>query len=260
MTDTAGFVNAVHRRLGMRPVLPLDFPIEIGDVGAIGRDGVWQRDTTVRHRFNSFPARVRRTTPDGGVWEVSSDDVSFETFQRGQTSALVPTLAHAKARTEISFRSHRSFVLAARGVTIRTATEIDALIDGIHLAYWTRRERPEEGRWYRNLCFVLAVADAERFTALLPMHDDARLSITPRGTGGPPASPAQLASLVRFGAGSEDFVRTNQRDARGRFYRAYRLRQEILARWRGEPSPTHSRDVLSFEQPTASFEETFVEV
>lgn len=259
MADIAGFVTEVHRRFGMRPVVPLEFPIEIGDIGTIGNDGVWRPISTVRHTFHGFPGRVRRSTT-GRVWEAcSGDDVAFELYRRGETSTLIPAAAHAKARAEITFGSSRAFVLAARGVTIRTAADMEALIDRIHLAYHTRRERPEEGRWYRDFTFVFAVADAERFTALLPSNGSARVAITPKGTAGPPSSPGKLASLVRFGPGAEDVERTNQRDARGRFYRAYQLRPEVLARWREEPW-TRSRGVISFEWPTPSFEESFAEV
>jgi hypothetical protein len=259
MADIAGFVAEVHRRFGMRPVVPLEFPIEIGDIGTIGNDGVWRPISTVRHFFNGYPGRVRRST-DGRVWELcSGDDVSFRLYNRGETSPLVPASAHAKARAEITFGSPGAFVLAARGVTVRTATDMAALIDKIHLAYHTRRERPEEGRWYREYAFVLEVADAERFTALLPANGSARVAVTPKGTAGPPGAPGKLASLVRFGAGAEDLERTNQRDARGRFYRAYKLRPEVLARWREEPW-SRSRGVISFEWPTPSFEETFDEV
>lgn len=259
MADITGFVNAVHQRFGMRPVLPLEFPIEIGDIGTIGKDGAWRPITTVRHSFNGFPGRVRRAA-DARVWEACSEDVSFELFRRGQTSALIPAEAHAKARTEIRLGSSGSYVLAARGVTIRTATDLETLIDKIHLAYHTRRQRPEEGRWYRDFRFVFAVADAERFTAMLPANGTgARVAITPKGTAGPPATPDKLASLVRFGPGSEDLDRTSQRDARGRFYRAYQLRPEVLARWREEPW-TRSRGVITFEWATPSFDETFTEV
>ncbi len=259
MADIAGFVTEVHRRFGMRPVVPLEFPIEIGDIGTIGSDGVWHPISTVRHTFHGFPGRVRRRT-DGNVWEAcSGDDVAFRLYRRGETSPLIPAAAHAKARAEITLASSRAFVLAARGVTIRTAADMEALIDKIHLAYHTRRERPEEGRWYRDFTFVFAVADAERFTALLPSNGSARVAITPKGATGPPSSPDKLASLVRFGPGAEDVERTNQRDARGRFYRAYKLRPEVLARWREEPS-SRSRGVISFAWPTPSFEETFAEV
>jgi hypothetical protein len=259
MADVASFVTEVHRRFGMRPVIPLEFPIEIGDIGTIGSDGTWRPISTVRHSFNGFPGRVRRTT-DGRVWEAcSGDDVAIELYRQGETSPLIPAPAHAKARTEITFRSRDAFVLAARGVTIRTADEMDALIDKIHLAYHTRRERPEEGRWYRDFTFVFCVADAERFTALLPARDEARVAITPKGTNGSPGSLEKLASLVRFGPGAEDFERTNQRDARGRFYRAYKLRPEVLARWREEPW-TRSRGVISFAWSTPSFDEAFAEV
>jgi len=259
MADIAGFVTEVRDHFGMRPVVPLEFPIEIGDIGTIARDGTWRPVTTVRHRFHAYPGRVRRTT-DGRVWQLSSgDDVSFHIYGRGETSQLIPASAHAKPRAEITLSSPASFVLAARGVTVRRAVEVETLIDRIHLAYHTRRQRPEEGRWYKDFVFVFEVADAERFTALLPANGHARVAITPKGTAGVPSTPEKLASLVRFGAGAEDLERTNQRDARGRFYRAYRLRPEVLARWREEPW-SRSRDVITFEWPTPSFEETFEEV
>jgi hypothetical protein len=259
MADIAGFVSEVRDHFGMRPVVPLEFPIEIGDIGTIGGDGTWKPISTVRHRFHAYPGRVRRST-DGRIWELcSGDDVSFRLYGRGETSQLVPAPAHAKARAEITLGSPASFVLAARGVTVRRAIDMDALIDRIHLAYHTRRRRPEEGRWYKEFTFVFEVADAERFTALLPANGHARVAITPKGTAGLPGTPEKLASLVRFGPGSEDLQRTNQRDARGRFYRAFKLRPEVLARWREEPW-SQSRGVISFEGPTPSFEETFEEV
>jgi hypothetical protein len=259
MADIAGFVSEVRDRFGMRPVVPLDFPIELGDIGTIANDGSWRPITTVRHRFHAYPGRVRRM-PDGGVWKLSSgDDVSFRLYDHGETSQLVPAPAHAKARAEITLSSPAAFVLAARGVTIRRAVELDALIDRVHLAYHTRRQRPEEGRWYKEFAFVFEVADAERFTVLLPADGEARVAITPKGTAGPPGTLEKLASLIRFGPGAEDLERTNQRDAHGRFYRAYRLRSEVLARWREEPW-SRSRGVITFEWPTPSFEETFEEI
>ena len=260
MADTAALVEQVHRRFGMRPVLPLEFPMEIGDIGSIGPDGSWKPISTVRHAFHAVPGRVRRTA-DAQVWEASSGgQVAFERYGRGETSELIPVPAHAKARTEITFRSSDAFVLAARGVTIRTATDMAVLIDKVHLAYHTRRERPEEGRWWTDYLFVFAVADAERFTALWPAsRAGVSVAITPRGAARPPAAPGDLATVVGFGPGAEDVERTNQRDARGRFYRAWRLRPEVLARWREEPW-TRARGVISFEWPTPSFDETFAEV
>lgn len=260
MADIAGFVTEVRDRFGMRPVVPLEFPIEIGDIGTIANDGSWKPITTIRHRFNAHPGRIRRVT-DGRQWDLcSGDDVSFDVYRRGETSQLIPAVAHARARAELTLSTPASFVLAARGVTVRRAVELESVIGRIHLAYHTRRERPEEGRWYKEFAFVFEVADAERFTALLPANGHGgRVAITPKGTTGPPRSAGQLASLVRFGAGAEDFERTNQRDAYGRFYRAYRLRADVLARWREEPW-SRARGEITFEWPTPTFEETFEEV
>jgi hypothetical protein len=259
VADIATFVGEVQRRCGMRPVYPLEFPIDIGDLGTIANDGSWRPASTVRHLFNAYPGRIRTETA-GPVWTASSGgDVSFTMYAKGETSALVPVAGNAKARVEIEFGSHHSFLMAASGITIRTAADTEDLIDRIHLAYHTRRERPEEGRWYKDLMFVLAVADAERFTAMLPLRGEVRVAISRWGPFGPPTSLPELASIVRFGVGSEDCNRTNQRQARGRFYRAYKLRAEVLERWREEPW-SKSRDVITFEWPTASFDETFYEV
>jgi hypothetical protein len=259
VADIAGFVQEVHRRYGMRPVVPLEFPIEIGDIGKIANDGTWQPISTVRHRFHCFPGRVHRAT-DGRVWEAcSGDDVSFRTYAKGETSELIVRPTLAKPRAEIAFRSPGAFVFAARGLTIRTAAETDDMIDKIRLAYHLRRRRPEDGRWYKEFTFVFAVADAERFTALLAERARARVAVTTRAAFGPPSAPEKLASVVHFGAGSEDLQRTNQRGARGRFYRAFKLRPEVLERWRGEPW-SKLRDVITFECPPSSFEETFAEV
>ena len=259
MADIAVFVAEVRKCFGMRPVVPLEFPIEIGDIGTIANDGAWRPISTVRHAFNGYPGRVRRETDDR-VWGLcSGDDVSFRLYARGETSSLIPAAAHAKARTEVTFCSSHAFVLAARGVTVRRADDMAALIDKIHLAYHTRRQRPEEGRWYKEYAFVFEVADAERFTALLPANGRARVAITPKGTTGPPDALDKLASLVRFGAGAEDVERTNQRDARGRFYRAYKLRPEVLARWREEPW-SQLRGEITFAWATPSFAEAFEEI
>lgn len=259
MADVRGFVTTVRERYGMRPVVPLEFPIEIGDIGAISGDGTWKPISTVRHFFHSFPGRERRTT-DSRVWEATSgDDVSFQLYGNGETSPLVSKLANAKARAEIEFGSSSAFVFAASGVTIRTADEMEDMIDKIRLAYHLRRQRPEDGRWYKEFSFVFEVADAQRFTAMLAERGAARVAVMARGPFGPPAAPERLASVVKFGVGSEDLQRTNQRDARGRFYRAYQLRPEVLKRWREEPW-TRSRDVITFENPPPTFEETFVEV
>jgi hypothetical protein len=259
MADVGGFVTMVQQRYGMRPVVPLEFPIEIGDIGSIAGDGTWKPISTVRHFFHSFPGRVRRVT-DSRVWEATSGaDVSFQIYGNGETSELVTKLANAKARAEIEFGSSGSFVFAASGVTIRKAEETEQLIDKIRLAYHLRRQRPEDGRWYKEFMFVFEVADAQRFTAMLAERETARVAIMARGPFGPPSAPERLASVVKFGVGSEDLQRTNQRDALGRFYRAYQLRPEILKHWREEPW-TRSRDVITFDNPPSSFEETFAEV
>jgi hypothetical protein len=261
VADIGRFISAVHERYGMRPVVPLEFPIEIGDIGKIAGDGSWKPISTVRHRFNSAPGGVRRTRDDRRIWEVSSGrDVTFTAYQRGETSELIVKPAEAKPRAEICFASDESFVFAASEVTIRTATQVADLIDKIRLAYTLRRQTPEDGRWYKEYAFVFAVGDAQCFTALLPKRAPTTVAVIGRGPVGPPASPEKLARGIRFGVESAEVQRVHQNDARGRFYRAYRLTNSILERWREEPWHKGRNGEIHFEMPTPSFEETFEEI
>jgi hypothetical protein len=255
------FVSEVRQRYGMRPVLPLEFPIEIGDIGRIASDGSWKPISTVRHRFHSVPGRVCRIRDRRKVWTAcSGEDVSFTGYARGETSQLILKRSEANARTEIEFGSSEAFVFAASGVTIREATEMGELIEKIRLAYHLRRRRPEEGRWYRDFTFVFSVGDAEHFTALLPKRPHARVAVTGRGPGGPLSAPAKLAVGVNFGPGSDQLERVNKRDAQGRFYRAFELSPLILERWREDPWRKRNGDDPVCEAPLPSFRETFREV
>jgi len=261
VADVGRFVSAVHERYGMRPVVPLEFPIEIGDIGKIAGDGSWKPISTVRHRFNSAPGGVRRTRDQRRIWEVSSGrDVTFTAYRRGETSELIVKPAEAKPRAEICFAAADAFAFAASEVTIRTATQVGDLIDKIRLAYVLRRQSPEDGRWFKEYAFVFAVGDAQCFTALLPKRGPTTVAVIGRGPVGPPDALGKLARGIRFGVESDPLQRVHQNDARGRFYRAYRLTNAILERWREEPYRKVRDGEIRFETPTPSFEETFEEI
>jgi hypothetical protein len=254
------FVETVRQRYGMRPVVPFEFPIEIGDIGRVAPDGSWRPITTVRQRFLTAPGRVHKARDARLIWEAcSGEDVTFTTYVRGQKSALVPKWVDAKPRAEIELVSDGAFLFAARRVTVRTALEMEELIEKVRLAYCTRRQRPEEGRWYSEFNFVFAVGDAQRFTAILPRSAPTKIAVTSRGPVGPPSTPTKIAGGVDVGATTADFDGINRENAPGRFYRAYRLRPSVLERWREEPL-AKANGSIAFERPMPSFEETFEEV
>src|SRR3954447_11842288 len=179
MSDVRGFVAAVQERYGLRPVVPLEQPVAIGDIGTIGKDGTWNPVSTTRFRFDISPERIKATRNGRGVWDASSGkDVSFKLFARGETSDLIKTVADARARAEVTFASAESFVFAAKGVTVRTATEMSRVIEAIRLAYHRRKDRPEEGRWYRDFVFVFAVGNADRLTAMLARRAGTTVAVT----------------------------------------------------------------------------------
>ena len=232
MSVVGKFVAAVQQHYGMRPVVPLEQPVEIGDIGTVGTDGTWNPISTTRFRFGVAPGDVRVTKDGRAVWNLSSGkDVSFKIYARGETSQLISNVADAKARAEITFTSSESFVFAAKGVKIRTATEMSQLIAAIRLAYHQRARRSEEGRWYEDFVFIFAIGDADWLTAMLARQAQTTVAVTGRGNAGPPSSPAKLAAGINVNVSSNEFQGINQPKASGRLYRGYKLNPSIFRRW-----------------------------
>lgn len=264
MSAVRGFVTAVQASYGMRPVVPFEQPLEIGDIGTIGPDGTWNPLSTTRFRFGGAPEAIRTTKDGRGVWDLSSGkDVSFKTYARGETSQLISNVADAKARAEVSFASGESFVFAAKGVKIYTATEMSRLISAIRLAYHKRKKLPEEERWYKNFVFIFAVGDADRLTAMLAKQAQTTVAVTGRGNVGPPSSPAQLAAGIDIGFSSNEILGINQSKATGRLYRGYKLDPSIIRKWDKEKVIeiySFTGSVPYVEEPVPTFEATFTEV
>ena len=41
MANTKAFIRTVHEKYGMKPLVPFQAPIDIGDIGYLGKDGTW---------------------------------------------------------------------------------------------------------------------------------------------------------------------------------------------------------------------------
>lgn len=120
-------------------------------------------------------------------------------------------------------------------MTLHSATGMSTLIQAIRAAYHLRKELPEDKRWDKDLAFVFAVGDADRYTALISQSANTGVVATGRGRVGPPAAPADLAAGVTIGVSNKQLIQVNQTRAVGRFYRAYRLDPTIFKRWDREP-------------------------
>jgi hypothetical protein len=261
MADVRKFVTSVQERYGMRPVVPFEQPIEIGDIGTLGPDGAWNPVSTTRRRFSVAPTGIRTTRDGSGVWSASSGkDVSFKAYAEGEVSQLVSSVADARARAEITFESSSSFVFAAKNVTIRSATEVGDVIEAIRRSYHERDRRPESERWYKEYVFVFGVGDADAFTAMLANRKGTTVAVTASGKVGPvPITPAALAAGINIGISSNELTKISETRAKGRFYRAYRLVPSILTRWDDE-AWSEVRGILATDvPPTPGFADTFEE-
>jgi len=274
MANIAGFTRAVQDKYGVRPQVPFGSSIEIGDIGRIGSDGKWQPVSTTRKRFGCSPERIKKQPDSRGSWDATSGtNVVFRVYGDGDVSKLFPQVANAKARTEISFKSSDSFVFAAKGVTVTTATDVDEVVAAVRHAYHRRNTLPESKRWDQDLAFVFAVADAKTMTALLAEESDTDVALSGKGTVGPPLSAADIALGVDIGVSTKQLQKVRQSPAPRAFYRAYKLQPSVFRRWDKEKVEIAGRLAGAVAQPVGkatgrtarkldelplpSFEETF---
>lgn len=232
MPDVKGFVAKVQAEYGMRPVVPYEQPVRIGDVGTIGRDGAWNPVGTLRERVGASAGGIRTTKDRRGTWDGQSGrDVSIKSYAKGATSRLVAQVADAKARAEIEFSSSKGFVWAAKGVTIRSATEFGDVFDKIRRAYHNRKTARSQSRWEKDYAFIFAIGSASRFNALLAEQRGTSVVLNAQGKVGPPATAATLVARVSLDLATKELTQVRVAPASGVFYRAYRLNPSIFRRW-----------------------------
>src|SRR4051794_5586508 len=110
MSAIEKYARTVHKDWGMLPVIPFGSPISIGDVGKLSGEDHWEPVTTLKDQLDCKPDGLRTQPSNDDVWDSKSGrDVQIKVYAQGETSELVPQVANAHARAEITLGNSESF-------------------------------------------------------------------------------------------------------------------------------------------------------
>jgi hypothetical protein len=240
----------------MLPIVPLGSPIDVGHVGTLSDENQWQPVTTLQDHLHVEPEGLQIAPANEDSWEsTSGKDVSFRVYAEGEASELVPQVANAKARTEVTMAKSESFVFSARNVTITSANNLTAVIKAIRWAYHERRHLSQEERWNKDWVYVFAVADAEHYAALAAKSSHTTIAAEASGDVQLPTGPAGLSAGVEFTNSNNAYDKANEHPGHHCFYRAYKLNPSMFERWDNEEQEEISGiTVVTEEQQLAAWD------
>jgi hypothetical protein len=232
VADSA-LANAFYAKGKVVLVEPLGTRIRRGSIGYFS-DGQWVEVSTTQKMFGISlppePGSGDNNTFDGK----SGKGFSFTTKAKGELSDLVPNIADAKARAEISFGSKDGFVMNVRNQTVETTRDLAELMAAIRWAYHYRTALPEGRRWDKKYAVIVGVASADSITAVSSTSANAAIVVEAAGRLPAPSSPADLDASMKITRTKESTEKLWRGPATGYAVQALRLDPSIWKRWRNE--------------------------
>ncbi|MET0459804.1 MAG: hypothetical protein ABW195_11190 [Ilumatobacteraceae bacterium] len=227
---TGKFVAAVQKsEIGLRPVLPLAQPIDIGHVGTVDDAGVFSHKGTISSMLglNSLGAELPPQATDHlEVTVTSGNDVQVGFGASAKTDGLLAEFANLKAKASIDFGSSDSFFLALKGIKIRQLAEPQLLLNAMLAAY---KQRPR--RWHKDWVFVDRVGIASNLTVILAKEAKTTVLLKASGTAKvEAAAEVDLAAGFKFVASSKGVTQITSARKLVAFYSAYRVRDGMFSK------------------------------
>jgi len=225
---TSKFVKKVlDSEIGLRPILPLGQPLDIGHVATVGEDGLIRHRGTISSMLglNSIGRELPPVKSRISVSVTSGRDVKVNFGASAKTDGVLAQFGDIKAKASIEFGSTDSFFVALSGIRIRQLEEPQLLLNAILQAY---EQRPR--RWQKEWVFVDRIGIASSLTIVLARESATTVLLKASATARVArAAEADLASGFSFVASNKGVTQiTGQRDVAA-FYSAYRVRDGLFS-------------------------------
>ena len=228
MPMTEKFVEAVQKsEIGLRPILPLGQPLDIGHVGTISKDGVFSHRGTISSMLglNSLGPELPVEKKGLDVSVTSGRDVKVNFGANAKTDGVLAQFGDIKAKASIEFGSADSFFLALNGLEIRQLKEPQLLLNAILAAY---KQRPR--RWHKDWVFVDRVGVASNLTVVLAK--EAKTTVLMKASAKAKVADkaeVDLAAGFEFVASSKGVTQISGARKATAFYSAYRVRDGLFS-------------------------------
>jgi hypothetical protein len=152
-------VKSIQKTTDLRLVLPFGLNLKLGDVVAVGKDGVFTLEGTSASLLGMPAGAPRPAGTAIDLMEQSGNDTKIVFRPQGTASGLFEGLPSAQAGFDISFDSATSWLLAVTGRALASLDEINRFREPILGAY-------ARGVWKADWALVTGIATAQRMTVL----------------------------------------------------------------------------------------------
>lgn len=218
---TKQYVEKVRKsEIGMRPVLPLALPMDLGYVGTIDESGGFNHRGTIGSMLglNTLGGELPTQQSDMKVSITSGKSVQVGFNADAKTDGPLAQFANLRGKASISFGAENGFFAAVNGLKIRQLAEPQLLIRAVLNAY-------DQGRWGKDWAFVFRVGIAQRFTAILASEADTVVLLKASGKVAAAASSAvDVAAGFKFAASTKAVTQITGGKDTVAFYDAYRVK------------------------------------
>lgn len=222
------FVKAVQKsEIGLRPILPLAHPLDIGHVGTVDSDGVFSQRGTIGSMLglNSLGRELPIHDKRISVTVTSGKDVKVNFGAAAKTDGVLAQFGDIKAKASIEFGSSNSFFLAANGLRVRQLEEPQLLLYAILSAY---KQRPRQ--WQKSWIFVDRLGIADHLTVILAK--EANTTVLLKGSASAKiasAADVDVSAGFKFVASSKGVTQITGARKATAFYSAYRVRDGLFS-------------------------------
>jgi hypothetical protein len=227
---TTALCKAFYAKAKVLLVEPLGSTVELGDVGYFD-DGQWVAVGTTRSFFGLDLDASRGTSEPNSFDGKSGKGLTFEAFADGETSALSPDVASAKARAEITFGVEDSFVMNVKDQTVDAARDLAEVMSAIRYAYRYRGDLPSGRGWEKKYAVVVGVASALSVTALSASSRNATAVISGGAALQAPTAPVDLDASMKVTLNKNSVDKLWRRPADGYAIQALRIKPSVFTRW-----------------------------
>ena len=194
-------IQSIQKKTDLRLILPFGLSVKLGDVINVGRDGNFALEGSCKSILEMSAGKPRQADNGKGDLMIQSGKEAKYVFRgEGSASSFFPQVPSAHGGFDVSFGKADSWILALKGRTIDSLSELNRFRHPIVTSF-------ERGVWKPEWALVTSVARVERMTLLASTSAKTQVSLSLGAKINPAADlAAKLTSDISIVAANQEFT------------------------------------------------------
>jgi hypothetical protein len=228
-----GLAEAFYEKGKVVLIEPLGRTVQFGAVGYFSA-GQWVGVSSTTDMFSLTLAKSPGSGQPNSFDAKGGNGFSFQVKAAGTVSQLIPDVADARLRAEVSFGSKDGFVMSVRDQKVKAAKDLAELMGAIRWAYHYRKRLPEGRRWNKKYSVIVGVAGAASVVAVVATSSNAAIVVEGSAKLSVPTDPAKLDAKMTMTKSTESIEKLWQGPITGYAVMALRLDPSVWKQWDDE--------------------------